>query len=121
MKDLMRRRPMLVLGFAIAAVLACIAWVIFIVGRGLPPRTVVMTTGPEGSAYRKFGERYRAALARNGIDLKLEPSAGNVENLARRGSAPGIRQTRSPEISRVSARRSRGPAPRPHARASSTT
>lgn len=42
-----------------------------------------MTTGPEGSAYREFGERYRAAFARNGIDLKLEPSSGNVENLAR--------------------------------------
>ena len=42
-----------------------------------------MTTGPEGSAYREFGEKYRAALARDGIDLKLEPSLGNVENLAR--------------------------------------
>ena len=42
-----------------------------------------MTTGPEGSAYREFGEKYRAAFARNGIDLKLEPSSGNVENLAR--------------------------------------
>ncbi len=42
-----------------------------------------MTTGPEGSAYREFGERYRSALARDGIDLELVPSRGNVENLAR--------------------------------------
>ncbi len=79
----MRRRPILVLGVAVAVAVACIAWVIFVVGRGLPPRTVVMTTGPERSAYRGFGEKYRAALARNGIALRLEPSLGNVENLTR--------------------------------------
>lgn len=66
---------------AVAA--ACAVWLIFVVGRGLPPKTIVMTTGPEGSAYQEFGERYRSALARDGIDLKLEPSRGNVENLAR--------------------------------------
>ncbi len=42
-----------------------------------------MTTGPEGGAYRELGERYRAALAREGIDVRLVPSLGNVENLAR--------------------------------------
>jgi TRAP-type uncharacterized transport system substrate-binding protein len=58
-----------------------------LVSRGLPPRTVVMTTGPEGSAYREFGEKYRAALARDGIRLELKPSLGNVENLARLNDA----------------------------------
>ena len=42
-----------------------------------------MSTGPADGAYQEFGEKYRAALARDGIDLKLEPSRGNVENLAR--------------------------------------
>ena len=46
-----------------------------------PPRTVVMTTGPQGSAYAEFGERYRALLAKEGIELQLRPSAGAVENL----------------------------------------
>ena len=46
-----------------------------------------MTTGPEGSAYREFGERYRTALARDGVQLKLEPSLGNVENLVRLNDA----------------------------------
>jgi len=82
-REFLRRRPILVLGVAVAIAIGCIVWVIFVVGRGLPPRTVVMTTGPEGSAYREFGEKYRAALARDGIGLKLEPSLGNVENLAR--------------------------------------
>ena len=83
MKEFMRRRPLLVLGVAVALALAGLVWVIFVVGRGLPPRTLVMTTGPAGSAYREFGEKYRAALARDGISLNLAPSAGDVENLAR--------------------------------------
>lgn len=83
MKEFLRRRPKLALGVAVAVALACLVWLVLLIGHGLPPRSVVMTTGPEGSAYREFGEKYRAAFARNGIDLKLEPSSGNVENLAR--------------------------------------
>jgi TRAP-type uncharacterized transport system substrate-binding protein len=79
----MRRRPILVLGIAAAVALASLVWLILVVGRGLPPRTVIMTTGPEGSAYRELGEKYRAALARDGIHLELRPSLGNVENLVR--------------------------------------
>ncbi len=91
MREFVRRRPILVLGVAIALGVACVAWVVIIIGRGVPPRTVVMTTGPEGSAYREFGEKYRSALAHAGIDLKLEPSLGNVENLARlRDASSGV-------------------------------
>ncbi len=83
MKEFMRRRPILVLGVAVAVALACLVWLFFVLGRPLPPRVVVMTTGPEGSAYRELGAKYRAALARDGIDLQLKPSLGNIENLAR--------------------------------------
>lgn len=79
----MRRRPALVLGFAVAIAFACLVWAILVLGRPLPPRTVVMTTGTEGGVYREFGEKYRTALARDGIDLELRPSLGNAENLAR--------------------------------------
>ena len=48
-----------------------------------PPRTVFMTTGPAGSAYAAYGERYRTLLAQQGIELQLLPSAGAVENYAR--------------------------------------
>jgi TRAP-type uncharacterized transport system substrate-binding protein len=82
-RKFVRRRPILVLGFAVAVALACLVWAILVIGSPLPPRTVVMTTGTEGGVYREFGEKYRAALARDGIDLELRPSLGNVENLAR--------------------------------------
>jgi TRAP-type uncharacterized transport system substrate-binding protein len=48
-----------------------------------PPRTVVMTTGSAGSAYSEVAERYREILARDGVELRLLPSAGAVENLNR--------------------------------------
>ena len=83
MRELVRRRPVLVLVLAVVISLASLVSLILVVGRGLPPRTILLTTGPEGSAYREFGERYRAALARDGIRVELRPSLGNVENLAR--------------------------------------
>jgi len=42
-----------------------------------------MTTGPRGEADDRLGERYRAILARRGVDLVLVPSAGKAENVAR--------------------------------------
>lgn len=50
--------------------------------RPMPPRTVIMATGPEGGAYHEFGKRYRDILAREGIELRLILTAGAMENLA---------------------------------------
>jgi len=46
-----------------------------------PPRRVVLATGPELSAYARFGERYAAELKRYGIEVELRPSLGSRENL----------------------------------------
>lgn len=46
-----------------------------------PPGRLVLATGSDGGAYSKFGERYRAILARERIDLVLQPTAGSVANL----------------------------------------
>jgi TRAP-type uncharacterized transport system substrate-binding protein len=82
-KALVRRNPILSASLAALLACVCIVWAILVVGRPLPSRTVVMTTGPDGEAYRVYGEKYRAALAREGITLKLVPSAGDLENLVR--------------------------------------
>lgn len=47
----------------------------------LPPRTVVMATGAEASAYAETGRRYQAVLARHGIHLELRATNGGVDNL----------------------------------------
>jgi TRAP-type uncharacterized transport system substrate-binding protein len=48
-----------------------------------PPRTLTMSGGPEGSSFEAIAERYRAILARSGIDLKVIPSQGSLQNLQR--------------------------------------
>jgi len=68
---------------AAAAVLALAIWVAVLIFPRAPPHTVVMFTGPEGSTYAELGIRYREILARAGVELKLVPTAGAVENLHR--------------------------------------
>jgi TRAP-type uncharacterized transport system substrate-binding protein len=81
------RPPLLVAGVALLVVSA---WWAFGAWEPGPPRRLAMATGPEGSAYAVFGARYRAILARSGVDLRLLPTAGAVENLARlRDAASG--------------------------------
>ena len=46
-----------------------------------PPRTVVLATGPAGSAYADFGQRYAQALAREGIRVELLPTEGPTSSL----------------------------------------
>ena len=60
------------------AVWMAVAW-----GSPFPPRTITMATGPDGGAYEVLGERYREVLRRSGVDLRVVPTAGGVENLAR--------------------------------------
>jgi len=77
---------------AAAAVIITVSWWGFTLLNPIPPRTVVMTTGPEGGAYHEFGERYRKVLAEAGVRLTLLQSDGSVENLARlRESRSGVR------------------------------
>ncbi len=47
------------------------------------PAQVVMSTGAAGGAYDAFAQRYVAALAEEGVKLRLVPSKGAVDNLAR--------------------------------------
>lgn len=51
--------------------------------RPAPPDTIVMTTGADGSTFRRFAERYRTILARHGVKLEILRSEGSVENLKR--------------------------------------
>ena len=69
----------------IAAALATIALILLALTltRPLPPRTVIMATGPEGSAYQAIGERYREIFARHGVQLELETTYGSVDNIER--------------------------------------
>jgi TRAP transporter TAXI family solute receptor len=77
------------------AVLGIIIWALMRYISPAPPRTVTMTTGAADGAYHNFGEKYQAYLKANGINLKLQTSAGSVQNLERLeqpGTAAGFVQ-----------------------------
>jgi TRAP transporter TAXI family solute receptor len=69
-------------GFAtlliLGALVAAIAWL-----GPLPPKVVTMSTGTAGSDFDLYGQQYQAILRRSGVQLRLVPSAGAVENLQR--------------------------------------
>ena len=62
-----------------AAAIGCAAIVMF---SNMPPHRIVMATGPEGGTYYEVGQRYRAALARENVDVQLVPTQGSIESLA---------------------------------------
>ena len=45
-----------------------------------PPKRVVLATGPENSAYAKWGELYAAELSRFGIQVELRHTLGSLQN-----------------------------------------
>ncbi len=57
--------------------------------RFAPPRGIVITSGPEGSIFNSNAVKYAAILARHGVTLKILPSQGSAENLARLGDPAG--------------------------------
>jgi TRAP transporter TAXI family solute receptor len=62
-----------------AGVIVCAAVLLL---SSMPPRSIAMATGPEGGGYYEIGRRYQELLARSGVELRLVPTAGSVENLA---------------------------------------
>ncbi|MGH1407588.1 MAG: TAXI family TRAP transporter solute-binding subunit [Rhodomicrobiaceae bacterium] len=48
-----------------------------------PPKTITISTGGAKGAYYGFGNKYAELLKKSGIDLKVLPSAGSLDNLER--------------------------------------
>src|SRR5215472_18886249 len=60
------------------AIVGTVAWL-----RPLPPRVVLMSTGTAGSDYDLYARQYQAILKRAGVELRLVPSGGPIDNLKR--------------------------------------
>src|SRR5512143_168273 len=67
---------------AVIAMIVAGLWAAIIALSPLPPRTVIMVTGPEGGTFYEMGKRYQELLAHSGIKLQLLTTGGAVENLA---------------------------------------
>lgn len=74
--------PALASGIALLLALLCAAAVVWVV-QSAPPRTLVLTSGPEGSSFHRWAGNYQKALARRGVTLEIRPSVGAFENLQR--------------------------------------
>lgn len=67
----------------IVLVSAAAIWLAIRLIQPAPPNTLTITAGPPGSSFWNSAQRYKTILARNGITLKVLPSAGSLENLER--------------------------------------
>ena len=77
------RRLLSISAIIVATLTAVGIWLAFSLLRPTPPRTVIMAVDPEGSFDAEVGKRYREIFARDGIDLRLVPSIGAVDSIAR--------------------------------------
>ena len=76
-------RPVLWL-YAIGGTLILVALVATVVWLGpLPPKIVVMSTGAPGSDFDIYAQQYQTILRRSGVELRMLPSSGSVDNLRR--------------------------------------
>ena len=68
---------------AVISVFVVLVLGIFLFFHLAPPNTITLTSGPDGSVFRKTAERYAKILQRNGITLRILPSEGSVDNIKR--------------------------------------
>ena len=80
--------PALASAIALFMVLVAIAAAIWVV-RSAPPRTLVLTSGPQGSTFQRYAESYQKLLAAHGVTLEVRASDGSLDNLK------GLQATRS--------------------------
>ena len=78
---LLSRRDLLrTLVLAALALAACL-WVSFHFLEPIPPRRIVLASGPESGLYYQQAQRYKQALAREGVTLEVRITEGGAENL----------------------------------------
>ncbi len=67
----------------IALLLGAAVWLTVKSIRLAPPGHIRISSGPDGSSYRRFADRYKAIIERYGVKVDILPSAGAIENLQR--------------------------------------
>lgn len=76
-------REMLATAWPIVVVVAAGFVVAYQYVQPAPPRHLSIATGGESGAYYAFAKRYATILARSGIDVEVQTSAGSLENIER--------------------------------------
>ena len=76
-------RDLLLTLVPISLALAAASWGVLHFVRPAAPSVITLSTGPEGSSFQRAAERYAKAFEKNGVRVRLRPSNGSLENLAR--------------------------------------
>jgi TRAP-type uncharacterized transport system substrate-binding protein len=79
----MRNRDLALILIPVLLLVAAGAWLTVKSSRLAPPNTIHITSGADGSSYRKFADKYKAIIERYGVKVDVVPSAGAIENLRR--------------------------------------
>jgi len=66
----------IIIVFAIAAVVAILMFM-----DSATPSTITIASGPKGSSFETTAEKYKKILAKEGVNLKIVPSEGSLDNL----------------------------------------
>ncbi|MEO8297232.1 MAG: TAXI family TRAP transporter solute-binding subunit [Burkholderiales bacterium] len=82
LEQLLGRGLLLALGLMLLVSLA-VSLAAFGFFNAAAPTTLTLSGGPPGSAFQRYAERYQAILAKQGVKLKILPSQGSQQNLAR--------------------------------------
>ena len=77
---LLSRREIVRTSLLVIALIAGAVWVSLHFLKPAPPRHIVLASGAEFGLYHQYALRYRAILARFGIDVEVRRSAGSGEN-----------------------------------------
>ncbi len=73
-----------VVSLSVLAVFALILlFAVFWFFHSAPPKTITITSGDDGTRFRRSAERYAKILERSGVTLKILPSQGSLDNLKR--------------------------------------
>lgn len=76
-------RDLLIVGLPLLLLVLAGFWIASRYIRPAPPDTLTISTGGPGGAYQRYAAIYKDALARYGVEVVEQPSAGSTENLAR--------------------------------------
>ena len=74
-------KEMLITGGPVLLLAVGLVWMAYVMLDPNPPRRMVLATGTAQGAYAEFGQRYRQALEKHGIEVVLKPTQGSLENL----------------------------------------
>jgi TRAP transporter TAXI family solute receptor len=76
-------RDLLIVGLPLLVLVIAGFWLASRYIQPAPPDTLILSTGGDGGAYQRFGAAYKDVLARYGVQVIEQPSAGSTENLER--------------------------------------